>query len=57
MVFDLCYIQVLININVRYCAVHVACNVIEVLPYVRETLRYYHMWHVLAYSKKSIAIW
>jgi len=31
---------------VKYCPVRVAYNIIEVLPYVGETLRYYHMWHM-----------
>jgi hypothetical protein len=31
---DLCPIQVLTDL-VRYCAIHVSCNILEVLTYVR----------------------
>ena len=41
MVSDLCYIQALTGL-VKYFAVLVVCNIMEVLLYVRETLRYCH---------------
>jgi hypothetical protein len=30
---------------------HVVCNIIEVLPYVKEILRYCYMWHMLRERK------
>ena len=40
MVSDLCYIRGYLTGLLRYCAIQVVCNVMEVLGYVRETLRY-----------------